>query len=164
MQPAPAAKKRSALPLLLLLTEVAYIATYLVSMGLNGWAFEDLKLNPMAGGSAATLSTLGAVDYDEVVYHHQWWRFLAAPFVCSGKQSLQVSSFCMHALMQHLSTVQNAEQSQLSKVVPSAGLQLTTCVRECLTYAIQTVSRVYNYAMMYAFCCQEIQAKPAPSK
>jgi len=85
IQPAPAAKKRSFLPLLLLLTELAYIATYLTSMGLNGWAFEDLKLNPMAGGSASTLTTLGAVDYDEIVYHHQWWRFLAAPFVCSGE-------------------------------------------------------------------------------
>ena len=94
MQPAPVAKKRSALPLLLLLTEVAYIATYLTSMGLNGWAFEDLKLNPMAGGSAATLTTLGAVDYDEVVYHHQWWRFLAAPFVCSGKQSQLPITHC----------------------------------------------------------------------
>ena len=85
IQPAPAAKKRSLLPLLLLLTELAYIATYLTSMGLNGWAFEDLKLNPMAGGSASTLTTLGAVGYDEIVYHHQWWRFLAAPFVCSGE-------------------------------------------------------------------------------
>ena len=84
IQPAPAAKKRSLLPLLLLLTELGYIATYLTSMGLNGWAFENLKLNPMAGGSAATLTTLGALDYDEIVYHHQWWRFLAAPFVCSG--------------------------------------------------------------------------------
>ena len=86
IQPAPAAKKRSFLPLLLLVTELAYIATYLTSMGLNGWAFEDLKLNPMAGGSASTLTTLGAVDYDEIVYHHQWWRFLAAPFVCSGER------------------------------------------------------------------------------
>ena len=56
-------------------------------MGLNDWTFEDLKLNPMAGGTAATLTTLGAVDYDEIVYHHQWWRFIAAPFVCSGKRS-----------------------------------------------------------------------------
>lgn len=70
----PAAKKRSWLPLLLLLTDVAWIATYLVSMGLNGWAFENLKLNPMAGSSAKVLSTLGAVDYDKVVNAHQWWR------------------------------------------------------------------------------------------
>ena len=83
MQPTPA-KQRSFLPLLLLLTEVAYIATYLTSMGLNGWSFENLKLNPMAGGTANTLRTLGAVDYDKIVYNHQWWRIVAAPFVCSG--------------------------------------------------------------------------------
>lgn len=85
MQPVPAAKKRSFLPALLLLTDLAWIATYLVSMGLNGWAFENLKLNPMAGGSAKTLTTLGAVDYDKVVNAHQWWRIVAAPFLCSGE-------------------------------------------------------------------------------
>lgn len=90
----PAAKKRSWLPLLLLLTDVAWIATYLVSMGLNGWAFENLKLNPMAGSSAKVLSTLGAVDYDKVVNAHQWWRIVAAPFLCSG-QTLIVHTLCL---------------------------------------------------------------------
>ena len=85
MQPVPAAKKRSYLSLLLLLTDLAWIATYLASMGLNDWAFENLKLNPMAGGSARTLTTLGAVDYDRVVNAHQWWRIVAAPFLCSGQ-------------------------------------------------------------------------------
>ena len=85
IQPAPAAKKRSYLSVLLLLTDLAWIATYLASMGLNSWSFENLKLNPMAGGTAATLTTLGAVDYDKVVNGHQWWRIVAAPFVCSGQ-------------------------------------------------------------------------------
>lgn len=105
IQPAPAAKPRSLLPLLLLLTELAYIATYLTSMGLNGWAFEDLKLNPMAGGSASTLTTLGAVDYDEIVYHHQWWRFLAAPFVCSGLIQLFCMSTCLWTFGKYLERV-----------------------------------------------------------
>ena len=85
IQPVPAAKKRSYLSLLLLLTDLAWIATYLASMGLNDWAFENLKLNPMAGGSARTLTTLGAVDYDRVVNGHEWWRIVAAPFLCSGQ-------------------------------------------------------------------------------
>ena len=87
IHPVPAAKKRSYLSILLLLTDLAWIATYLVSMGLNGWSFENLKLNPMAGSSAATLTTLGAVDYDKIVNGHQWWRIVAAPFVCSGQLS-----------------------------------------------------------------------------
>ena len=87
LQPAPAAKKHSALPLLMILTEVAYIATYLTSMGLNSWSFESLKVNPMAGGPAGTLRTLGAVRYDEIVYRHQWWRLVTAPFVCSGRST-----------------------------------------------------------------------------
>lgn len=84
MQPAPARKQRSLLPLLLLLTELAYIATYITSLGLNGWSFENLKLNPMAGSSASVLRSLGAVEYAQVVAGHQWWRILAAPFLCSG--------------------------------------------------------------------------------
>ena len=83
-QPVPAAKKRSFLPILLLLTDLAWIATYLASMGLNDWSFQNLKLNPMAGSSAEALTTLGAVDYDKVVNGHQWWRIVAAPFLCSG--------------------------------------------------------------------------------
>lgn len=75
---------RSFLPILLLLTDLAWIATYLVSMGLNDWSFQNLKLNPMAGSSAEALTTLGAVDYDKVVNGHQWWRIAAAPFLCSG--------------------------------------------------------------------------------
>ena len=101
MQPTPAHKRRSLLPLLLLLTELAYIATYLTSMGLNDWTFESLKLNPMAGGSAATMRKLGAVDYDRVVNNHQWWRVLAAPFLCSGKfptgMEVYVASLCFSA-------------------------------------------------------------------
>lgn len=85
MQPVPAAKKRSFLPMLLLLTDLAWIATYLVSMGLNDWSFQNLKLNPMAGSSAEVLTSLGAVDYDKVVNGHQWWRIVAAPFLCSGQ-------------------------------------------------------------------------------
>lgn len=85
IQPVPAAKKRSFLPILLLLTDLAWIATYLVSMGLNDWSFQNLKLNPMAGSSAEALTTLGAVDYDKVVNSHQWWRIIAAPFLCSGQ-------------------------------------------------------------------------------
>lgn len=97
MQPAPARKRRSLLPLLLLLTELAYIATYLTSMGLNDWTFESLKLNPMAGGSAATMRQLGAVDYDSVVSNHQWWRILAAPFLCSGRfiDFVKVCNMCL---------------------------------------------------------------------
>ena len=71
-------------------------------MGLNGWSFENLKLNPMAGGSAATLTTLGAVDYDKVVNGHQWWRIVAASFVCSGQlsaTSAQQANLCSHQML-----------------------------------------------------------------
>ena len=91
MQPTPARKRRSFLGPLLLLTELAYIATYLTSMGLNDWTFESLKLNPMAGGTAETMRKLGAVDYDGIVNSHQWWRILAAPFLCSGELQMFLS-------------------------------------------------------------------------
>lgn len=95
IQPVPAAKKRSFLPMLLLLTDLAWIATYLVSMGLNDWSFQNLKLNPMAGSTAEVLTTLGAVDYDKVVNGHQWWRIVAAPFLCSGQCSAGDRSLMM---------------------------------------------------------------------
>ncbi len=102
-------------------------------MGLNGWAFEDLKLNPMAGGSASTLTTIGAVNYDEIVYHHQWWRFLAAPFVCSGE--------CL-------------TPSKLL-VQQCAGVE-SWCVSHYVSAADEpTISVMHGHAMMHMLCSRQ---------
>ena len=76
--------KRSGLNYVLYGITAAYVILYIISLWFNSWRLESLHVNPMAGPSAHSLVRLGAAEHDAVVNKHQWWRIIAAPFLCAG--------------------------------------------------------------------------------
>ena len=53
----------------------------IVSMGINGWSFETLTLNPSFGPSAETLIIMGAKHSDLIVNDFQIWRLFTPMFL-----------------------------------------------------------------------------------
>jgi hypothetical protein len=54
---------------------------FIVSIGLNHWSIDPLKVNPMIGPSTETLVRMGAKDSDLIVNKVEWWRLIATTFL-----------------------------------------------------------------------------------
>jgi len=52
----------------------------IVSLGLNGWAFESMSINPSLGPSAEVLMLMGAKQSSLIVNSHELWR-LVCPMI-----------------------------------------------------------------------------------
>lgn len=70
--------------LLLLCLSAAYCTLYVLTIWQTGWAFADLRVNPLVGGSPAALMALGAQTASSLVNNHQWWRLLSSQFINAG--------------------------------------------------------------------------------
>ncbi|ETV90797.1 hypothetical protein H310_14466 [Aphanomyces invadans] len=59
------------------------VIVFVVEIGENGWAFEDMKLNPLLGPTATVLLQMGAQRTD-LIFDGEWWRLLTAMFLHAG--------------------------------------------------------------------------------
>ena len=60
---------------------IACTIALIMSMGINGWSFETLTLNPSLGPSAETLIIMGAKYSDLIVNDFQIWRLFTPMFL-----------------------------------------------------------------------------------
>ncbi|ETV71483.1 hypothetical protein, variant 3 [Aphanomyces astaci] len=59
------------------------VVLFVVEIGENGWAFEDMKLNPLLGPTATVLLQMGAQRSD-LIFDGEWWRLITAMFLHAG--------------------------------------------------------------------------------
>lgn len=60
------------------------ITMMIAEVGVNGWQFAPLDINPLIGPGVDTLIVLGAKMTQFIVYKSEWWRVFSSVFLSAG--------------------------------------------------------------------------------
>lgn len=68
----------------------------IVTIGVNGWSFEPLKVNPLIGPSAQTLVECGARSTNLIVNENQWYRLFTPMVLHAGLVHFTINMGAMY--------------------------------------------------------------------
>eukprot|EP00873_Tetraselmis_striata_P007110 jgi/Tetstr1/427374/TSEL_017538.t1 len=71
-------------PWFLYIMSIVLVTVMIAEIGVNGWQFAPLDVNPLIGPDVDTLILMGAKVTHLIVYESEWWRIFSSIFLSAG--------------------------------------------------------------------------------
>ncbi|ETV90787.1 hypothetical protein H310_14457 [Aphanomyces invadans] len=97
---------------------------FVAEIGENGWAFEDMKVNPLLGPNGEVLLKMGA-QRSNLIFAGDWWRLFTAMFLHGGLLHLLFNMLALYQLGVELETT--FDRRRVIAIYFVSGLVGATC-------------------------------------
>ncbi len=99
-----------------------------VTLGVNGWKFEPLNVNPLIGPSSETLLKCGARDTDLIVNQGQWYRLFTPMILHAGLVHYLVNMLAMYFIGGAVEKAHGAASAAVLFIVPAVGGNILSAI------------------------------------
>ena len=99
-----------------------------VTLGVNGWRFEPLNVNPLIGPSSDTLLKCGARDTNLIVNEGQWYRLFTPMVLHAGLVHYFVNMLALYFIGGAVEKAHGAASAAVLFMVPSVGGNILSAI------------------------------------
>ena len=99
-----------------------------VILGVNGWKFEPLTINPLIGPSSETLIACGARDTNLIVNEGQWFRLFTPMVLHAGLVHYFVNMLTMYFIGGAVEKAHGAAFTSVLFIVPAVGGNIVSAI------------------------------------
>ncbi len=99
-----------------------------VTLGVNGWRFEPLNVNPLIGPSSETLIKCGARDTNLIVNEGQWYRLFTPMVLHAGVVHYLVNMLALYFIGGAVEKAHGFASAAVLFIVPSVGGNILSAI------------------------------------
>ena len=99
-----------------------------VTLGVNGWRFEPLNINPLIGPSSETLLKCGARDTNLIVNEGQWYRLFTPMILHAGLVHYFVNMLALYFIGGAVEKAHGAASAAVLFIVPAVGGNILSAI------------------------------------
>lgn len=99
-----------------------------VTLGVNGWRFEPLTINPLIGPSSETLIACGARDTNLIVNEAQWYRLFTPMILHAGLVHYFVNMLALYFIGGAIEKAHGCAATAVFFVIPAVGGNILSAI------------------------------------
>jgi membrane associated rhomboid family serine protease len=99
-----------------------------VTLGVNGWKFEPLKVNPLIGPSSETLIQCGARDTNLIVNEAQWYRLFTPIILHAGLVHFFLNMMALYFIGGAVEQSHGCASTAVLFIIPAVGGNILSAI------------------------------------